>query len=201
MRAVAYLRVSSKAQDHRTQLDSIRRAAKARGDTLTATYEEKRSGKTLARPELDRLRADVRTGLVRRVYVFKLDRVTRSGVADTYAVVSEFRAAGCELIAVADSLHLKPGTDDLQSDVFVFALGLAAKLERTAINDRIAAARARVEAEGRAWGRPERMDAATKTKARALKARGKSTRAIAVALKVPKSTIARALHPSTSARL
>jgi DNA invertase Pin-like site-specific DNA recombinase len=79
MEAAAYLRVSSKAQNHATQAAAIERAAQARGDTIEATYSEKRSGKSLARPELQRLLADARAGKVRRLYVFKYDRLCRSG--------------------------------------------------------------------------------------------------------------------------
>jgi DNA invertase Pin-like site-specific DNA recombinase len=190
----AYVRVSSRAQTHETQVAAIERAATARGDAVATWYAEKRSGKTIARPELDRLRADVRTGKVSRLYVFKLDRVTRSGVADTYRVVEEIKRAGCELIAVADNLHLKPGADDIASEVFVFALSLAARLERTALNDRIAAARDRMEAQGRAWGRPRRMDDTAVARARRMRAEGRTVREIAVALKVPRSTVARAVR-------
>lgn len=192
--AAAYVRVSSRAQDFPTQRSAIERAAAARGDQITTWYAEKRSGKTLARPELDRLRADVRTGTAaRRIYCFKLDRLTRTGVADTYRVVEEFKKAGCELVAVADNLHLKPGVEDVVTDVFLFALGLAARLERQAINDRIAAARDRSEAEGRTWGRPSRVTSRDLLRLRALRDQGKTIRQIAVALKVPRSTVQRAL--------
>jgi DNA invertase Pin-like site-specific DNA recombinase len=36
------------------------------------------SGKTLKRPELDRLRADACAGLVRKLYFYRLDWLTRS---------------------------------------------------------------------------------------------------------------------------
>ncbi|MBI5544801.1 MAG: recombinase family protein, partial [Deltaproteobacteria bacterium] len=45
--AAAYVRVSSKAQDHATQRAAIDRAASARGDTITEWFAEKLSGKTL----------------------------------------------------------------------------------------------------------------------------------------------------------
>ncbi len=190
--ATAYVRVSSKAQDLSTQRDAIERAAAVRGDSIGTWIEEKRSAKTLARPGLDQLRADARSGLVRRLYVFKLDRLCRTGVGDTFTVLGELRTAGVELIAVADNLHLKPGTDDLTSEVFVFALGLAAKLERAAINDRISAARERVERGGGRWGRPRRLDDATVARVQELRSAGRSMRQIAVALKVPLSTVGRA---------
>ena len=193
MSVAAYVRVSSKSQDTAMQKAAIERAAAARGDSIVAWYEEKRSGKSLQRPELDRLRKDIRTGIVKRLYVFKLDRLTRSGVADTYRVVDELKTAGCELIAVADNLHLKASTNDLVSEVFIFALGLGAKIERQAINERIAAARDRIEAEGGRWGRPRRVSGADYDRVHRMKAEGKSIRQIAAALGIPRSTVQRAL--------
>lgn len=190
---VGYVRVSSRSQDDASQRSAILKAAEARGDTVVAWFAEKMSGKTLKRPELDRLRADVRAGIVRRVYVFKLDRLTRSGVADTYAVIAEARRANCTVIAVADNLVVRPDSDDLTSEVLTFALSLAARIERTAINDRISAARSRVEAEGGHWGRPLRMTAEQLRRARELEAAGKSVRDIAQRVGVPRSTIHAAL--------
>jgi DNA invertase Pin-like site-specific DNA recombinase len=65
-------------------------------------------------------------------------------------------------------------------------------MERLAINERISAAGERVEAEGRSWGRPARLSAEEVTRVRDLRAEGRSLRQIAVALKVPLATVARA---------
>lgn len=175
------------------QRAGVEAAAKAQALTIDAVYSEKASGKTMSRPELARLRTDIRAGLVKHLLVFKVDRVTRSGVADTYAFLSEARKAGCVVQAVADNLVIRPDSDDLTSEVLTFALSLAAKIERTAINDRIAAARSRVEAEGGNWGRPPRMTAAQLERARALKAEGMSLRDIAQRVGVPRSTVHAAL--------
>jgi DNA invertase Pin-like site-specific DNA recombinase len=183
----AYVRVSTKSQDGATQLASIERAAKARGDTLLSVYSEKRSGKTIVRPELDRLRADARGGLISRLYVFRLDRLTRSGIKDTFELVEEFKRYGVELVSIADGFDLGGAA----AEVVLAVMAWAAKIERVAINERISAARERVEAEGRHWGRePVKIDL---ERARALKSSGKSIRQIAMALKVSKSTLARAL--------
>jgi hypothetical protein len=117
MTIAAYVRVSSKAQDHASQVDAITRRA-----TPTVWYAEKASAKTTDRAELKRLLADVRAGLVREVWVFKLDRLARTGVADTFAIVSELRRAGVTLHAVADNLTIRPGADDIVSETLVFAL-------------------------------------------------------------------------------
>ncbi len=195
MQAQALVRVSSRSQDHATQRDAIERAAAARGDTITCWRVETRSGKTMARPELDRLREDLRTGRVPRgtpIYAFKLDRLTRSGVADTYQLVAEIRKAQCPLVAVADNLLIKPDSDDLTSEVLLFALALCARIERTSINDRISAARDRVEAAGGSWGRPPRLTAQERERVLAMRREGRSLREIAVAAKVPLATVARA---------
>ena len=175
---------------------ALTKAAMARVEEIGSWYSEKRSAKTTARPELSRLRADARMGKVKTLYVFKLDRLVRSGVADTFSVIEELRRAGVTVVAVADNLVIRPDKDDVTSEVLVFALGLAARLERTAINDRIAAARERVEAEGRHWGRPRRVDTPTLERARCLRTAGRTVREIAIALKVPRSTIAAALASS-----
>lgn len=187
MEAVAYLRVSSKSQDIAMQHHAIERAAAARGDLIVEWYSEKKSAKTMARPELERLRSDARAGKVRRAYVFKYDRVCRTGVRDLLNVVEELRGYGCELVAVADVVDLAGPA----SEMVLAALAFAAKLERAAINDRIGAARERVEAEGGSWGRPHRE--VDLEEARRLQREGKTVRQIAVALKTPRSTVARAL--------
>jgi DNA invertase Pin-like site-specific DNA recombinase len=187
--AVAYVRVSSRAQDHATQVAAIERAAHARGDTIARVYAEKRSGKTIARPELDRLRADARAGLVRRVYLFRLDRLTRSGIRDTFEVVEELRAHGCHIVTVSDAFDL----DGPAAEIVLAVMAWASKMERLAINERISAARDRLEAEGRRWGRSRRMDDATIARAVAMKGEGRSVREIAVALKIPRATVTRAL--------
>jgi len=190
--AVAYVRVSSRTQDHATQVAAIERAAHARGDTIAHVYAEKKSGKTIARPELDRLRVDARAGKVARLYLFRLDRLTRSGIRDTFEVVEELRAHGCHIVTTSDGFDL----DGPAAEVVLAVMAWASKMERLAINERISAARDRLEAEGRRWGRPRRMDAATIARAVAMRAEGRSVRDIAVALKVPRATVTRALAAS-----
>ncbi len=151
----AYLRVSSRAQNFATQKAAIERAAAARGDSITAWYSEKRSGRLLARPELDRLRQDARGGVVAQLYVYRLDRLTRSGIRDTFEVVEELRAHGCNLVSVSDGFDLEGPA----AEVVLAVMAWASKMERLAINERISAARERVEAEGGRWGRPSRIDA------------------------------------------
>ena len=93
-------------------------------------YAEKRPAKTIAREELQHPRVDVRAGHVRKLYVFRLDRLARSGIRDTFEVVEELHAHGCELVAVADGFDLNGPT----SEVVVAVMAWAAKMERLAIS-------------------------------------------------------------------
>jgi len=64
----AYVRVSSKSQDTAMQRAAIERAAAARGDSVALWFSEQRSGRTIQRPELDRLRQAAREGQSERVF-------------------------------------------------------------------------------------------------------------------------------------
>lgn len=189
MTVAAYVRVSSASQDVATQRDAIMRAARARGHQVAAYYADQTTGATTQRPQLERLRGAVRAGDVTILYVYRLDRLTRSGIRDTLAIVDELRAHGCKLVTLADGFDV----DGPAAEVVLAVLAWAAKMERQAIGERIAAARARIAAEGGSWGRPRRMSRGDVERARELAATGRSVRWIAVALKVPRSTVARAL--------
>jgi|SRR4051812_12740763 len=190
MQSVGYVRVSSKAQDYKSQRTELERVAKARGDTIARWYAEKMSGASTARSALEQLRQDARAGKVRRVYVYRLDRLTRSGIRDTFEVVEELHKAGAELVTVADGFTL----DGPAAEVILAVMAWAAKMERLAINERIAAARRRVEAEGARWGRPRTMDDRQISRAAALRKKGFSVREVARRMRVPKSTVERALR-------
>lgn len=143
----------------------------------------------MARPELDRLRDSARRGEVARLYVFRLDRLTRTGIRDTLALIDELEQHGCEVVSIGDGFDLHGPA----REVVLSVLAWVAKMERAALGERISAARDRAEAQGKSWGRPRRADDELAEKARILKSNGKSERQIAVALKVPRATLQRAL--------
>lgn len=188
-RAVAYVRVSSRAQDDATQRSAIERCAANQGALVTEWYAERRSARTMKREALQQLLRDARAGELRGqlVYVFRLDRLTRTGIADTLATLDALRDGGAQVRSVADGFDL----NGPHADIIVAVMAWAAKMERLATNERIAAARERIEAEGGRWGRPSRVDRATRDKALELHAAGKTQREIARTLHVPRSTIQR----------
>jgi DNA invertase Pin-like site-specific DNA recombinase len=186
---VAYVRVSSASQSAEMQRDAIKRAATARGDHIGGWYSETWTGKTTQRAVLDQLRKDVRSGLVKKLYVWRIDRLTRSGIRDTLEIVQELTRHGCDLLTIADGFDLQGPA----AEVVLAVMAWAAQMERLAIGERIAAARVRVESTGGSWGRPRRMTTSQLQRARQLASKGRSVREIAVALKVPRTTIYRSL--------
>jgi DNA invertase Pin-like site-specific DNA recombinase len=190
--ALAYVRVSSRSQDDALQRSSIEKRAGERGDTIDDWRAEKRSAKTMERVELRRLLAEAKDGKRRdrRLYLFRLDRLTRSGVRDTLNAIHELRAGGVKVVSVEDGLDL----EGPYAEIIISVLAFAAKIELLAKNERIAAARDRVEKEGGTWGRPSRFDDKLRAQARTMsEVEGRSVRAIAMALKIPRATVAREL--------
>jgi DNA invertase Pin-like site-specific DNA recombinase len=185
----AYIRVSTRAQDYEAQRDAIERAASARGHDVAHWYAEKANASTAKRIELERMRLAVRAGVVRTLYVFRVDRLSRRGIRDTLAIVEELRSCGCELVTIADGFDVHGPA----GEVVLAVMAWAAKMETLALRERITAARTRIEEQGGAWGRPRRMDPKTVEQARARSARGETLRQIAMALKVPRATVGRAL--------
>jgi DNA invertase Pin-like site-specific DNA recombinase len=190
MRSVGYIRVSTSGQDTAAQRAAIEAAAAVRGEFIAEWFDEVRGGHSLRRPELKRLREAVAKRQVGRVYVFRLDRLARSGVADTFRVLDEFRAHGCDLVTVADGL---PSVVGPWGDVVIAVLAAAAEIELGALRERLRVARERLEREGGKWGRPARLDRKDWPLLLELQARGYSTRKIAMAVKVPRTTVMRAL--------
>lgn len=201
MRAAAYIRVSSKSQTLDMQRVAIERAALAQRDTIADWYGDKLSARTLSRLGLERLRQAAREGRVPRLYVYRLnrlarsgirdrlDRLARSGIRDTFEVIEELRGRACELVTVPDGFDLAGPA----AEVVLAVMAWAAKMERLAINERIAAARVRLEEEGRSWGRPPRLSPLERGRIAELRRRGKTIREIAIAVHAPRATVARAL--------
>lgn len=187
MTAAAYLRVSSRSQNASMQQAAIVKAAGARGARPIRWYFEQMTGSTRKRPELELLLEDARRGEFQVLWVFKLDRLTRSGIRDTLNLLEELKTCGCQVNSVADGFAL----DGPWADVILSVIAWAAQMERAAIGDRISAARSAREAKGLTWGRPSRLSLEQEAKIKALALEGQSIRTISMAVHVPKSVVGR----------
>ncbi|MGO8968916.1 MAG: recombinase family protein [Myxococcaceae bacterium] len=186
-----YVRTSTSDQDGAAQLHALRRAAEARGWNQTVEFIDiGHSGAKASRPALDALKQAARQGRVRQVMVFALDRLGRS-LRDLLLLLDEFSAAGCAVISLRESLDLTTPTGRL----LVHLVAALAEFERELIRDRVKSGIARVKATGRTRsgrpvGRPKRP--VDEGQVRAMREEGRSWRAIAQALKVPRRTLERA---------
>lgn len=134
----AYARVSSDRQDKEqtidSQIDALRRAAEQRGWHLAADLicrDEGRTGTTLARPGLDRLRDLVAEGTCAAVLVCSPDRLARN-FAYQVLVIDEFKRVGCEIVFLNHAFGDSPEQQMLLQMQGVFAeYERALMLERT----------------------------------------------------------------------
>jgi DNA invertase Pin-like site-specific DNA recombinase len=150
-------------------------------------YAETASGRTTERPVLSQVRAAARSGELARLYVYRLDRLTRSGIRDTLALLSELQGAGVQVVSISDGID----PSGPAGEILIAVLAWAAQVERLVLGERISAARERMRGEGRPWGRPRRVTAEVTIKIASLLADGKSVRVIAQHVGVPRSTVSR----------
>jgi len=189
MSVVAYVRVSTKSQDGKTQRAAIERAARARGDKIAQWYFEKKGGETLDRAQLSQLRADAREAKFSKLYVYRLDRLSRGDIVDQIKIVNELVARHIRIVNVADPF----GLDGPESEFLVAIFAWLGKKERQRIGENIAAARQRIEAAGGRWGRPARASREEQRKIHAFKKDGFTVREIAVKVKIPYGTVSKVL--------
>lgn len=183
MRAIAYMRVSTEEQgDSRAGLEAqeaaIRAEAERRGWTLTETYTDVASGKTLRRR--DQLGAALRALAAKdadTLIVAKLDRLSRS-VLD-FAGIMETAAAEGWTVAVLD---LGVDTTTPNGELVANIMISMAQWERRIIGERTKSALKAVKARGTHVGRKSGVDPETVRLISILREDGKSWQHIADAL-------------------
>lgn len=150
MRVIAYLRVSTDEQATNgvsidAQREKLTGYAKLYGHEIVETIaDEAMSGKTLARPGLERALAMLKAGKVEGVLVAKLDRLTRS-VRDLGALIETYFSNGHgALLSVGENLD----TATAAGRFMVNVLGSVAQWERETIGERTATALRHKRAKG-----------------------------------------------------
>jgi DNA invertase Pin-like site-specific DNA recombinase len=96
--------VSSKQQDHASQLPDLERWVAAH-DGAVQWYRDKFTGKTMERPGMEKLLADLRAGLVERIVVWRLDRLGRTtrGLCQLFDELTEGKV---DLVSLKDGFSL-----------------------------------------------------------------------------------------------
>jgi DNA invertase Pin-like site-specific DNA recombinase len=144
----AYLRVSSVGQDVKSQEPDLRAWLKAHGRGRPARwYRDTFTGKTMRRPGMEKLEADVVAGRLDSVVVWRVDRLGRTA-AGVLAFLEQLDVAGVKFVAVRDGFDSDTPAGRLVRGV----LAQVAAYEREVISERIRAGVAKAKADGKRWG-------------------------------------------------
>lgn len=141
-----YLRVSSRQQDHASQMPDLERWSAAHGGPVE-WFKDKFTGKTMDRPGMDRLMADLRAGKVERIVVWRLDRLGRTtrGLCQLFDELSERKV---DLVSLKDGFSLASPAGRLHARI----LASVAEYETEVRAERVAAGQAVARKKGKKWG-------------------------------------------------
>jgi DNA invertase Pin-like site-specific DNA recombinase len=178
---IAYLRVSSEAQDTQLQRDALTEAGGVK------FFEDKISSRQTDRPGLAAALQYLRSGDT--LAVWKLDRLGRS-VKEVLTLADELHERGIALRILTGTLA-GSYTPTGEGKFFFTIMAAFAELERDMIHQRTMAGLAAARAQGRVGGRPSVMDPDKLAAATARLARGESATQVAKALGVSRATIYR----------
>lgn len=106
------------------------------------------SGGSTDRPALQQLIRDVEAGMVSRVVVYKLDRLSRSQLDTLYLIERVFLAHGCEFVSISESFD----TGTPFGRAMIGILAVFAQLEREQIKERMTMGREARAKEGKYHG-------------------------------------------------
>lgn len=144
-----YCRISTDRQDAERQVSEILSYCESHDLGNPVIVREIAHGNG-ERPQLNHLLSTLSPG--KTLAVWELSRLTRGGVAALFSIVNQIREAGATL------LETKSGTtidSSVAGEAYVFALGLAARIEREMISERTKSALAVRKQQGIKLGRPE----------------------------------------------
>lgn len=177
---IGYARVSTREQNLDAQIDALTQAGAEK------IFDEKVSGKSRQRPELEKLLEQLREGDV--VVVTKYDRLARS-LPDLLAIVGAIREHGAGFRSLGEDIDTTTPSGRLVFHVFASI----AEFERERIVERTHEGLTAARKRGRVGGRPKALsDEARHEIIRMRDQEHRSVSEIARAFKVSRSTIYRA---------
>ena len=182
---IGYARVSARDQSPDLQIDALNKAGCER------IYQDVASGAKSARPGLDKLLDDVRSGDT--IVFWKLDRLGRS-LRHLVELVSDLSARGIGLQSLSDPID----TTSAQGRLIFNLFASLAEFERELIRERTQAGLSAARARGRTGGRPKGLSAQAESTAMAAETlyreRRLSVNAISERLHISKGTLYRYLR-------
>lgn len=189
MATAIYIRVSSRSQDHASQLPDLERYAK-QVEGQVVWYRDTMSGKTMGRPGWEALESAIRSGQITRVVVWRLDRLGRTASGLT-ALFDDLVARKINLVSIRDGLDLATPAGRLMAGV----LASVAQYETEIRSERSRAGQEVARSNGVHMGRPKGISTAIKVNddqrviVRRLHSEGQSVAAIARTVGLARNTI------------
>ena len=190
MTLAAYCRVSSRKQKADSQVAEIQKWLAANGydDQQVRWFIDKETGKTLRRPEFERLQRAIFAGQVSAVIVWKLDRLSRR-LRDGINVLADWCERGLKIVIVTQQIELNGAVGRM---IAALLLGLA-EIELEYRQERQAAGIEVAKRKGIYKGRPRGTTKSEPDRARELRAKGLKVLEVAQALGTSKRTVQRYL--------
>lgn len=181
MQQIGYKRVSTVSQSTDRQLDGIE---------LDRVFEDKVSGSTKQRPQLDAMLDHIRDGDV--IQVHSIDRLARN-LADLMSLIKTINAKGASIKFIKEGMHFT-GSNDAMQKMQMQIMGSVAEFERSMINERAAEGRAIAKAKGVQFGRKPTLTKKQIVEVKQQRESGKSVAKIAIDFDVSRPAIYRALE-------
>lgn len=183
-----YIRVSTKSQDHRSQLPDLENWA-ANQEQPVKWYKDKASGKSFDRPQWKSLEEAMQNNQVSQVVIWRLDRLGRS-VSGLSNLFEEFRRRKINLVSLKDGIDLSTSAGRLMANV----IASVAQYETELRGERVLAGQQVARKKGKRWGgsQPGVRKKVTATQEKmivTMKADGEPIARIAKALKLSRPTI------------
>jgi len=148
MRHVAiYVRVSSRKQQHKSQLPDLQRWADSQSEPVR-WYKDTATGKTTNRPGWKRLEKDIAAGRVSKLVCWKLDRLGRTA-RELLILFDQLRARRSDLLCVAGGVN---GLETAEGRFMAGILAQVAEFDNELRSERIRAGQAAARASGKRWG-------------------------------------------------
>ena len=191
-----YVRVSSSPQSTRSQRPDLKRYIEAYADKKTKVhwFVDKMTGKTMDRPEWNKLAKQLMANQIERLIVWRLDRLgrTASGLTKLFDELNKHKV---KFISVKEGIDLSIPAGRLIANV----LASVAAYEVEVGSERIRAGQAAAKALGITWGGSAkgRLNTITKEQAKAvikMKGKGEKISTIAKTLNMNRTSIYRVLE-------
>jgi DNA invertase Pin-like site-specific DNA recombinase len=147
-RVIGYCRVSTDRQDAERQVGEILSYCERERLGAPVIVRETASG-AKDRPELERILASLKPD--ETLAVWELSRLTRGGVGSLFGIVEQVRKAGARLVETKSNTIID---STVAGEAYVFALGLAGRIEREMISARTKSALQARKKAGVKLGRP-----------------------------------------------